>query len=272
MQKLTRKAVENRVQQHLSNGGATKKVVKNAPKVLTPEEKAAKAAKLAEERKAVNQERYQLAVELSNTPRGDRAYAERLAKAVRAGDLKVTEELFDLFQETGVSIAQEEPATAVVEYGTVQVPSFVKVDETPAPVAAAEPATVIFDGIYTMVSGKDGSHRTFRIRTQASDATFGAGKQVISLLTGSDNYEDYTQVGFVIDGHLKTWKKSKGTMFEKCCQALVSFLRGGAAAAAYKANGYRVEESRHCFRCHRLLTTPESIAAGIGPECIKKGI
>ena len=45
---------------------------------------------------------------------------------------------------------------------------------------------------------------------------------------------------------------------------LVSLAKGE------EIDGHELLVSRHCLRCNRVLTTPESIESGVGPECAKR--
>ena len=116
------------------------------------------------------------------------------------------------------------------------------------------------DGCVTVKSGKTGEHRTFKIKTQKDDASFAPGERIISMLTGPDNENDYQSFGFVKDNYIVLWNKKKTEFFEKVVKILE------------KPENFNVElnfEGR-CKRCFRLLTTPDSVANGYGPECIKK--
>ena len=90
----------------------------------------------------------------------------------------------------------------------------------------------------------------------------------VKLLTGNDNNNDYTYMGTIFkDLNFRLKKDGKIT----------------ANASSFKAFQYvydkvlkgiedtRVEiyHSGQCCRCGRLLTDPESVKAGLGPECIK---
>jgi len=114
-------------------------------------------------------------------------------------------------------------------------------------------------GVYTM-SYRDGHSRTFRIQVQASTADFAPGEAIISFLSGSDNTRDYTSFGFVRSNHLVAWKR-----FREGDTGLLD------DAQAFLADPSQARAALECIRCHRLLTTPESIEAGVGPECREKG-
>lgn len=126
--------------------------------------------------------------------------------------------------------------------------------EAYAQAVAPEP---VYDGVYTVVR-PDETHRTFRLRTQAPDAKFAPGKQVIEHLSGADNEGDYTAFGFVADGRVQVWKAHRGN---------VALLRD---AEALLADPSAALVAAHCFRCGRRLTVPASLNQGYGPECAKK--
>lgn len=121
----------------------------------------------------------------------------------------------------------------------------------------------IFNGFYTFKSAKTGAHRTIRIRTQKENASFRPGARLVGVLTGSDNENAYTQVGELTDSGLQVWNKQKGSALAETATFILNAVVSGGHP------GGELNESRRCLRCNRLLTTPESCALGIGPECAK---
>lgn len=127
----------------------------------------------------------------------------------------------------------------------------------PAPAAFAVP-----DGRYTVIWGDH--YKTIRVRHQDEFDDFMPGKVLLSYLSGANNDRDYTRFGHVDErGQVRIWKKHQGN---ETLREAVKVLLGDpqAASKAYAA------ESGCCGVCGRTLTTPESLAAGIGPECSKK--
>jgi hypothetical protein len=121
------------------------------------------------------------------------------------------------------------------------------------------------DGYYTAVLA-DGSHRTFRVRTQSEDAEFAPNQQIIATLVGPDNSGDYKGWGFINNGRINVWKSRQnkiGDWYEIADAALFTndYKKAGLAYATQSGN---------CYRCNRLLTEPESIARGLGPICAGK--
>ena len=127
-------------------------------------------------------------------------------------------------------------------------------------------AQTIRDGFYTIAHGT--SHKTFRLQTQPADADFAPGKQVIGYLAGSDNTSDYRNFAFVIDGTIRPWKRYQSG-YEQVLQA-AKYLVSGPSESHEKAGLMYAMQSKCCYRCNRLLTTPESVVAGLGPTCRNK--
>lgn len=115
----------------------------------------------------------------------------------------------------------------------------------------------LLDGTYTR-EREDGEHRTMRLRTQAPDAKFAPGKRVLSFLSGPDNEHDYTGFAFVNGRKVQVWSAHRGnTDLMADAQHLMAATDQWLLAA-------------ECRRCHRKLTVPSSIDAGLGPDCSKK--
>ena len=123
-------------------------------------------------------------------------------------------------------------------------------------------ATHIHNGFYTVITGN--THRTFRIHTQPKDASFAPGKQVIGYLHGPDNGRDYRGFGFIQGGKLVPWKRFQASY------DLLAVARFLLESDGTEAGKEYAKQSGNCYVCNRLLTTPESIAAGIGPTCASR--
>lgn len=144
--------------------------------------------------------------------------------------------------------------------------------EFPPPVASRrpEPISVLrtadgtdpHPGIYTVDHGAAG-HSTFRVYAQAEDADFMPGKLLLELLTGSDNTGSYTSMGRIEGGTFIPWKKNR--------QAEGNEAQWFQDLRVLLSNPEAVLEAKNCLVCNRILSTPESIAAGIGPTCSTRG-
>lgn len=125
------------------------------------------------------------------------------------------------------------------------------------------------DGVYTIETPT--GHRTLRFRTQDSDSAFKPGLQLVSYLSGPSNdfaYGDWTQFGHVErtahGGVLRVWVKHRDNKDLDADWLTFTSLLVTDPEAILKAV--------HCYRCHALLTVPESIERGWGPECRRRGL
>lgn len=132
--------------------------------------------------------------------------------------------------------------------------------ETLAPSAFAR-----IEGTFT-IANPDGRHYTVRVRTQRAEAAFAAGQKVVAVMTGRDNEHSYTGVGFLRPEGLRPWRRAEGTILARVAAFVCRVLLGRQALPP----GYSLQESRACIRCGRKLTTPESLALGLGPECASR--
>lgn len=116
----------------------------------------------------------------------------------------------------------------------------------------------------TVVSKATGNRLTFRVKKSKDGKVF-----FVSVLTGPQNTSDYSYIGFMDkDGRGFRWTdKSKVARDSK------SFRTWEWVCECFQAKHMPTSaefwHDGHCGRCHRLLTVPESIERGIGPECMK---
>jgi len=118
----------------------------------------------------------------------------------------------------------------------------------------------------TLSSRKTGAHYTVKV-VAPKDAKMGDTVRFVRLLTGPENTIDYTYVGMLRDGDFRLTAKSKLSADAPAVRAISYF-------AKHVLHGNLPEqlEVRHegsCGRCGRVLTVPESVDRGIGPECAK---
>lgn len=114
------------------------------------------------------------------------------------------------------------------------------------------------------VSNPKGDHYTFRIGRREENQPF-----FVSLMTGTDNESSFTYLGLFNPetNEVRLTRKSRYT--DDTLPVKVIRWAVKAVAANKVPAGYVVQHAGCCCRCGRTLTTPESIEAGIGPECIK---
>jgi hypothetical protein len=139
---------------------------------------------------------------------------------------------------------------------------------TDGPAIEAKPAVTkpLSVGFYT-VSFADGEYVTIRVQEDFRDNP-DANCRVVGYLSGPDNTSSYTGFAFVVNGQIRTWRKWSGKLARQ--HEAVSVLMG--AESIKKFGKAYAQISGNCYVCGRTLTTPESLAAGIGPICAEKGI
>lgn len=115
------------------------------------------------------------------------------------------------------------------------------------------------------VSNPKGERYTFRVSATKSDGVFNG-----SYLAGQNNETSYRKLGTVYAGSLKflPWNRSHYAFTKpfRVFEWVVRLLRNKQKPPP----GYTVQHAGRCGKCGRLLTVPESIESGLGPECSKK--
>lgn len=141
---------------------------------------------------------------------------------------------------------------------------------TIAPVAApltSAPAAIAFalagKARLTLRSKKTGVRFTYRVLVKEGKPAF------VSVLTGANNEEDYTFLGTLFEGRRYRHGAKSPIGVEapsaKAFEWAWEKLRSGVIPA-----NLEVWHEGRCCRCARLLTDPESIEDGVGPECRKR--
>jgi len=113
------------------------------------------------------------------------------------------------------------------------------------------------NGTITIQSLETGAHRTVQIKTEkwGDDE-----KRIAKLLRGTDNESDYYGFAFVDTNGARLWNKHKSSeTLDWICRAITNPER-------FEHKVKFLFEGR-CRICNRKLTTPQSLASGIGPTC-----
>lgn len=123
------------------------------------------------------------------------------------------------------------------------------------------------------IQSPDGKHRTYRVEMVEPTDAFPKPAFFVKTLVGPQNTEDYAYMGKLdpFTGQVKTTAKSKqweNTTRLRLLNRVLARVWSGDHAA-YEQHNYRVFHAGTCGRCGRLLTTPDSVETGIGPECRK---
>jgi hypothetical protein len=120
--------------------------------------------------------------------------------------------------------------------------------------------------IFTLRSIKTESRKTFKVVQKEGEQFW-----FVSLLNGSDNIEDYRYLGCVWEkqGTL-SFKQNREGWAPEAAQAFAWFLRRVNQKDVSFFDDAEFWHAGRCGKCGRTLTTPESIARGIGPTCNEK--
>lgn len=131
---------------------------------------------------------------------------------------------------------------------------------------------------FSLKSMKTGMHYTYRVSRAFDEVKDDdTGEMVrkykdlwfVSLLTGPDNWENYTYIG-ICDANkdFRTTAKSKLPRESAPIQGMIYTLR--QLRETGEPGQVEIWHAGKCGRCGRMLTVPESVESGFGPECIGK--
>jgi len=125
--------------------------------------------------------------------------------------------------------------------------------------------------IFTVTLAND-EHMTYRVNQPKPDL-YGAKKGqpkpfFIGKLTGPDNTNSYSYLG-ILDPETLEVKITRNSKYTDTSEA-VKVLKLALESIRLGVHETKIKDILHCGycgRCGRLLTVPESIQTGIGPEC-----
>ena len=119
---------------------------------------------------------------------------------------------------------------------------------------------------FTLRSKATGVRYTFHVRkAERNEQNNWKELWFVSLLAGPDNNADYVYMGIVRDNVFRLTAKSK---FNEDTAPVKAFRWSFTALVQHTLPAMlEIWHDGRCGRCGRKLTVPESVAAGIGPEC-----
>lgn len=120
--------------------------------------------------------------------------------------------------------------------------------------------------IFTIQSTKIDKRYTYKVRQDKSNYE----RFLVDILYGPDNCNDYRLMGYFYTDNftLRTPKREIVSSADNRYRMFMYFLQFLCTEEALP-DTCKFYPSGRCARCGRLLTTPESIESGFGPECIK---
>lgn len=117
---------------------------------------------------------------------------------------------------------------------------------------------------FTLRSKKTGTRFTFRVRK--------AGRRNVwfaAVLTGCDNENHYSYFAYDQSYGFRFDSKNKAKLREDTPSVKAFFWFMKKLLNDEDLSSVEFWHQGKCARCARMLTVPESIAHGFGPECIK---
>lgn len=147
-------------------------------------------------------------------------------------------------------------------------------NHTPRPIRNATQAlTYVFGGNVkvTLKSLSSGKHFTYTIEIGKKHQPSDPDVFWVSVLTGSDNTNDYTYIGHIRRGFFHTDRKTPaGWSLDTPSIKAFTFMLDSAKAGSIPEK-LEIMPSGSCARCGRELTADRRfIRAGFGPDCIHK--
>lgn len=145
----------------------------------------------------------------------------------------------------------------------VFIPGFDAVPPTPEPEIRVAPAAESPRGTFTVVFG-DGQRRTVRIDPVTTAGQF-QGWTFYKYLYGPDNDNNFRNFAYAkADG---VFRLKRGVSPDSYLSHAVQAVLNADPDARHKMGVTWASASGNCYVCGRTLTVPESIQAGIGPDC-----
>lgn len=121
---------------------------------------------------------------------------------------------------------------------------------------------------FTVQNNDTGEHRTYKIRKPAATPMYPNPAWFVMVMTGTDNEAHYSYVG-ILDpntGGIRLTSKSKFQEGSNVVKA-ARWVMGRCINQIQIPDCIEIRHSGKCGRCGHLLTNPESLDTGIGPEC-----
>lgn len=117
-------------------------------------------------------------------------------------------------------------------------------------------------------------HYTFRVKHKPAEM-FSKEVYFVSLMTGPDNTRSYTYMGVLdpLTGYVRLTAKSRyseDSVPVRVFRSVTARLWKGEGEMIRKAPGWDVMHCGYCGKCGKVLTVPESVASGYGPECSRR--
>lgn len=123
---------------------------------------------------------------------------------------------------------------------------------------------------FTIENTETAKHITFRVLRGRKTEKYPKPLLFVSVMRGNDNEQSYAYMG-VLDENTLELKLTARSRFQEL-DVLVRAFRYAVArilANVPDTDKVKIHHEGRCGRCRRILTNPDSIESGIGPECGK---
>lgn len=123
------------------------------------------------------------------------------------------------------------------------------------------------NALFTVRNAKSGSRFTFKVTKPKGTE----GVHFVKVLTGSDNENDYSHLGTIFGS--TSYRHGKKSPLKADAPSAIAFdwlFTNAVAKARALPPSVEIFHEGRCARCGRLLTVPESVTTGYGPECLSK--
>lgn len=119
------------------------------------------------------------------------------------------------------------------------------------------------------VSNPKGERYTFRVNHKEANGNY-PETWFVSLLTGPCNETSYSYLGKLIPNNCEV-RLTNASKFndDSVPVKVVRWVVKKIWNNEQLPEGYKLHHEGKCGRCGRLLTVPQSIESGFGPECVK---
>lgn len=125
------------------------------------------------------------------------------------------------------------------------------------------------NALFTVKSLRTQSRFTYKVLIDCNNERI----YKVSVLNGTDNVRNYKQIGLIYKGldSLSHFFESVNSIHIKTAPSTIAFEYTFNNLCMGKVMPQvEIWHEGRCCRCGRVLTVPESIAMGIGPECVFK--
>lgn len=124
--------------------------------------------------------------------------------------------------------------------------------------------------VFTVRNTTTGNRFTFKVTLAEKRQESDPPTWFVAVLSGPDNTTSYRYLGLIRDGAYRP--NFAKTAADAPSQKAAYWLMSRVLTGIDLPTGVEMRHSGRCGRCGRLLTDPESITRGLGPECASKAL